>query len=82
VVDHPLHPYTRALLSVVPKRDPDDARAPQLLAGEPPDPVAVPSGCRFHPRCPVAFERCPVEDPAPRAAAGGDPAHQAACLLV
>jgi oligopeptide/dipeptide ABC transporter ATP-binding protein len=82
VVDHPLHPYTRALLSVVPKRDPDDARAPQLLAGDPPDPVAVPSGCRFHPRCPVAFEQCPVQEPAPRAAAGGDPAHQAACLLV
>jgi peptide/nickel transport system ATP-binding protein len=84
VVDHPMHPYTRALLSVVPKRDPDERTAPQLLAGEPPDPVAVPTGCRFHPRCPVAFERCPVEPPSLRAAAGGngDRDHQAACLLV
>ena len=82
VVDNPLHPYTKALLSVVPKRDPDQQTVPQLLAGEPPDPVAVPSGCRFHPRCPVAFDRCPVELPALRAAAGGDAAHQAACLLV
>jgi oligopeptide/dipeptide ABC transporter ATP-binding protein len=82
VVDNPLHPYTKALLSVVPKRDPDQQTVPQLLAGEPPDPVAVPSGCRFHPRCPVAFDRCPVELPALRAAAGGDPAHEAACLLV
>jgi peptide/nickel transport system ATP-binding protein len=82
VVDNPLHPYTKALLSVVPKRDPADATAPQLLAGEPPDPVAVPHGCRFHPRCPVAFDRCPLEDPALRPASGGDPAHRAACLLV
>jgi peptide/nickel transport system ATP-binding protein len=82
VVDNPLHPYTKALLSVVPKRDPDEQTAPQLLAGEPPDPVAVPSGCRFHPRCPVAIDRCKVEVPAPRAAQGGDPAHEAACLLV
>ena len=67
---------------MVPKRDPDQQTVPQLLAGEPPDPVAVPSGCRFHPRCPVAFDRCPVELPALRAAAGGDAAHQAACLLV
>jgi oligopeptide/dipeptide ABC transporter ATP-binding protein len=84
VVDHPMHPYTRALLSVVPKRDPDERTPPQLLEGEPPDPVAVPSGCRFHPRCPVAFERCPVEPPTLRASAGGngDRDHQAACLLV
>jgi peptide/nickel transport system ATP-binding protein len=84
VVDHPMHPYTRALLSVVPKRDPDERTAPQLLEGEPPDPVAVPGGCRFHPRCPVAFERCPVEPPSLRAGAhgNGDRDHQAACLLV
>jgi oligopeptide/dipeptide ABC transporter ATP-binding protein len=82
VVGNPLHPYTKALLSVVPKRDPDAGSTPQLLAGEPPDPVAVPDGCRFHPRCPVAFDRCPAEDPTLRPASGGDPVHQAACLLV
>ena len=50
VLLRPRHPYTRALLSVIPDGRPD--WRPTLLAGEPPDPTAVPSGCRFHPRCP------------------------------
>jgi peptide/nickel transport system ATP-binding protein len=50
VLRHPQHPYTRALLSVVPGATDDD---PVVLAGEPPDPTAVPTGCRFHPRCPA-----------------------------
>jgi peptide/nickel transport system ATP-binding protein len=82
VVRHPQHPYTKALLSVVPARDPRVRSAPQLLAGEAPNPVDVPSGCRFHPRCPVAVERCSSEDPplrVPDSAPG--PAHQVACLL-
>ena len=50
VLLRPRHPYTQALLSVIPDGRP--GRRPTLLAGEPPDPTAVPSGCRFHPRCP------------------------------
>jgi oligopeptide/dipeptide ABC transporter ATP-binding protein len=66
VVRHPQHPYTKALLSVVPKRDPRDRAVPQILTGETPDPVDVPSGCRFHPRCPLAVEKCRTQDPALR----------------
>jgi oligopeptide/dipeptide ABC transporter ATP-binding protein len=83
VVGNPQHPYTKALLSVVPKRDPRERAAPQILTGETPNPINVPSGCRFHPRCPVAEERCQREDPQLRLPAGAtSPAHQAACLLV
>ncbi|MGE5137484.1 MAG: ABC transporter ATP-binding protein [Gemmatimonadota bacterium] len=82
VVRDPRHPYTRALLSVVPQRDPRQRSAPQILAGETPDPVDVPTGCRFHPRCPVAQGRCREEDPALRQpSAAASPAHQAACLF-
>jgi oligopeptide/dipeptide ABC transporter ATP-binding protein len=79
VLGDPQHPYTRALRSVVPVPDPAARRAPQVLVGEMPDPSRIPSGCRFHPRCPLAFDRCPVEDPALRRV-GRD--HAAACLLV
>src|SRR5438045_9218217 len=58
IVRNPQHPYTRALLSVVPKRDPRDRSTPQILRGETPNPVTVPPGCRFPPRCPVEEERC------------------------
>jgi peptide/nickel transport system ATP-binding protein len=82
VVRNPQHPYTKALLSVVPKRDPRERATPQILTGETPNPVDVPAGCRFHPRCPVAEERCRLEDPQLRLpAAATSPAHQAACLL-
>src|SRR5438045_8784115 len=54
VVRNPQHPYTRALLSVVPKRDPRNQTVPQLLTGETPDAVRIPSGCRFHRRSPMA----------------------------
>jgi len=79
VLAHPRHPYAQALLSVVPVPDPTARRAPVILRGETPDPSRIPSGCRFHPRCPFAFDRCPVVDP-PLFDVG--PAHQAACLLV
>jgi oligopeptide/dipeptide ABC transporter ATP-binding protein len=83
VISNPQHPYTKALLSVVPKRDPRERATPQILTGETPNPVDVPSGCRFHPRCPVAEGRCRREDPQLRLpAAVTTPTHQAACLLV
>jgi len=81
VVRNPRHPYTRALLSVVPKRDPRDRSVPQILTGETPDPADVPAGCRFHPRCPVAVERCRTEDPRLRPPAGAAAGHLAACHL-
>jgi oligopeptide/dipeptide ABC transporter ATP-binding protein len=58
----PRHPYTRALIDAIPH--PDGAgHLPVALAGEIPDPAHPPDGCRFHPRCPYAFERCTVEVP-------------------
>ena len=79
VLRNPHHPYARALLSVVPIPDPAARRRPVILGGETPDPSRIPSGCRLHPRCPVAFDRCPRVDP-PLYDVGPD--HQAACLLL
>jgi oligopeptide/dipeptide ABC transporter ATP-binding protein len=82
VVRNPQHPYTKALISVVPKRDPKEQTTPQILTGETPNPVHLPSGCRFHPRCPVAEERCKSIDPELRPAkAAVAPDHRAACVL-
>jgi oligopeptide/dipeptide ABC transporter ATP-binding protein len=78
VLGNPQHPYTRALRSVVPVPDPSARRKPVILAGETPDPSRIPSGCRFHPRCPVAFAACPQVDPPLYDLGGG---HEAACLL-
>jgi peptide/nickel transport system ATP-binding protein len=58
----PLHPYTRALISAIPTPD-GSGHLPQALSGEIPDPAHPPTGCRFHPRCPLAFDRCRVEAP-------------------
>ncbi|MDQ3784547.1 MAG: ABC transporter ATP-binding protein [Actinomycetota bacterium] len=80
VVRRPQHPYTRALVSVVPSRDPRTGSHPQLLKGETPNPVHIPPGCRFHPRCPEAITECTSVDPQLRAV-GGD-GHEAACILV
>ena len=82
IVENPQHPYTKALLSVVPRRDPRDRKRPQVLTGEAPDATRIPSGCRFHPRCPVAIEECRAHDPEllrPRNAVSPD--HRAACIL-
>jgi oligopeptide/dipeptide ABC transporter ATP-binding protein len=56
LLGHPQHPYTRALLSVVPEMDRIE---PVVLVGEPPDPTRIPSGCRFHPRCPLLQQGLP-----------------------
>jgi oligopeptide/dipeptide ABC transporter ATP-binding protein len=80
VVRRPQHPYTRALVSVVPSRDPRTTARPELLKGETPDAVHIPSGCRFRPRCPDAIDDCKAIDPQLRPA--GEAGHEAACILV
>ncbi len=60
---NPSHPYTQALLSAVPVPDPQGKRKKPELKGEVPSAIDVPSGCRFHPRCPKAFSKCPIEEP-------------------
>jgi oligopeptide transport system ATP-binding protein len=63
VVSRPLHPYTAALLSAAPDLDPSVRRARIRLSGEPPSPASPPTGCSFHPRCPIARPRCRDESP-------------------
>jgi dipeptide transport system ATP-binding protein len=63
IFDRPQHPYTQALLSATPVADPTAKRQRILLSGEPPSPFAPPSGCPFHPRCPLVFDRCRVDKP-------------------
>ncbi len=58
LIRNPRHPYTKALISVVPVPDPDRRRERIILRGERPDAGDIPAGCRFHPRCPVAIEAC------------------------
>ena len=74
----PKHPYTQALLSAVPVVNPDAKRQRILLAGDVPSPIHPPSGCPFHPRCPVAEARCKTEVPPLREI---EPGRRAACHL-
>jgi oligopeptide transport system ATP-binding protein len=78
--DNPLHPYTKALLAAVPIPDPalEAQRTRSVLMGEVPSPLNPPSGCVFHPRCPIAIDRCRGEIPPLREIS---PGHWAACLL-
>ena len=63
IFDNPRHPYTRALLSATPVADPARQKERIRLEGELPSPIKPPSGCAFHPRCPLAFDRCTIERP-------------------
>jgi len=74
----PRHPYTEALLSAVPVPDPGASRQRIILKGDVPSPIDPPAGCRFHTRCPYAFDRCRAEEPQLKPTAGG---HYAACHL-
>jgi oligopeptide/dipeptide ABC transporter ATP-binding protein len=78
VLRSPAHPYTQALLSVVPVPDPTRRATPIVLRGETPDASRLPTGCRFHPRCPERFAPCDRVDPDLLPLGGG---HAAACLL-
>ncbi|WP_030686072.1 ABC transporter ATP-binding protein [Streptomyces sp. NRRL B-1347] len=80
VYERAQHPYGKALSAAFPRvGDPGSRFAPRGLPGDPPDPSALPEGCTFHPRCPVALDSCAVQDQELRAAG---PAHQAACVHV
>jgi len=61
--DHPMHPYTKALISAIPIPDPTHDKNRVILEGDVPSPINPPSGCRFHTRCPVAKEICSTDDP-------------------
>jgi oligopeptide transport system ATP-binding protein len=75
----PRHPYTRMLFSAIPEPNPDRVATVQLPRGEPPSPLSPPSGCPFHPRCPVALATCGTEVP-PLDGAGDR--HLTACVRV
>jgi oligopeptide/dipeptide ABC transporter ATP-binding protein len=79
VLEHPVHPYTQALLSVIPAPNPRARRTRTILAGDPPNPIDLPPGCRFHPRCPLAQDICKQQDPALQKVNAGQ---KVACLLV
>jgi len=79
VLKNPQHPYTKALLSVIPVPNPRMRRKRIILQGETPNPIDLPAGCRFHPRCPVAIDVCKQSDPVLMTVSD---LHQAACLLL
>jgi oligopeptide/dipeptide ABC transporter ATP-binding protein len=79
VLEKPQHPYTKALLSVIPVPNPRMRRERIILQGETPNPIDLPTGCRFHPRCPVAMPACRVSDPKFEILTK---THHAACLLL
>jgi len=78
VITNPMHPYTRALISAVPLPDPRLRIGEIPIKGEVPSPVNIPSGCRFHPRCPFATDKCRSEEPP---AVEVEPGHFVRCWL-
>lgn len=76
---NPLHPYTKALMSAIPVPNPRLKRQRTILKGDVPSPLNPPRGCRFHPRCPVAVEKCSQEEPVFKEVV---PEHWVACWLV
>lgn len=78
VLDNPYHPYTRALISVIPVPNPRQRRERVILTGEIPDPIDLPEGCRFYPRCPSALPVCRTIDPTQRFIEEG---HMVSCNL-
>ena len=81
VLRNPRHPYTRALRDVAPHRGGAGTRRGRILTGEPANAAAIPSGCRFHPRCPRAEEVCSSTDVNLHQVLGAQDGHQAACLF-
>ncbi|MFN8412605.1 MAG: ABC transporter ATP-binding protein [Anaerolineales bacterium] len=79
VLERPQHPYTKALLSVIPVPNPRLRHERIILQGETPNPIDLPTGCRFHPRCPVAIPACKSSD---ISLLQITKTHQAACLLL
>ncbi len=79
IINSPGHPYTKALLEVMPIPEVNKNRVRKVLEGESPNPSDIPEGCRFHPRCPYAFDRCTKEEPKHHEMAEG---HLAACHLL
>jgi oligopeptide/dipeptide ABC transporter ATP-binding protein len=79
VIADPQHPYTQSLISVIPAPNPRQRHKRVILKGEVPNPIDVPTGCRFHPRCPNIFEECSQTTPEHVSVGEG---HSAACLLL
>jgi len=79
VISEPLHPYTKALVSIAPTPKPLAIKEEVILKGEPPNPIDLPRGCRFHPRCPYAIELCKRKEPPLREIEKG---HYVACHVV
>ncbi|OUQ23684.1 peptide ABC transporter ATP-binding protein [Flavonifractor sp. An135] len=79
VCSHPVHPYTRALINSLPVSNPWETKPKAQILGSIPSAVHIPSGCRFHPRCPYATPRCQEDEPAWKDIGGG---HCAACHLI
>ena len=78
LINEALHPYTQALIAAVPDPDPTVEKSKAIIKGEVPNPINIPSGCRFHPRCPQMKDECMKEEP--KLIEIGD-GHRVACHL-